>query len=235
MATAISRTTTRNIAYNAIKSQDVKRLPTDSYSLEEYLRFDKKILAASQAVPTSLDGGKHGHAFLVQDAEGYKQLTGTDIIQDKIDHPGGVPSIDAKDSHATIALKTAEKLAELDTYYTQEGVEAGLRDLIIKNVPKSTIEELEDSRFGFSKVTPLELLQHLKQEAEIVDAIDITTMLTDRDTPIDFEGEETLKTHLIKINKTIRRNNSDATHDPIDLLLILTSFEVTLAIRHESC
>jgi hypothetical protein len=37
-----------------------------------------------------------------------------------------------------------------------------------------------------------------------------------------------------RISKTISRNNSDATHDRIDLLLILTSFEVTLAIRHQS-
>ena len=62
-------------------------------------------------------------------------------------HPGGYAAINAKDSHAAIALKTAEKAAELETYHTQEGMEAGLKDLIVSKVQNlASIYPLPDYR-----------------------------------------------------------------------------------------
>ena len=41
---------------------------------------------------------------------------------------------------------------------------------------------------------PLALLQHLKDEADVVDAIDLNMKLEERNEAIDFKGEMTLKT-----------------------------------------
>ena len=197
MAATISAATTRNLAYTAIKSQEVRRITTGDYSLEDYVRFEKDILAASQAVPSILGGGSHGHAWMVTDTDGFQQLTGdATLTQAKIANPGTVPGIANGDSHATIALKTAELVSQLDAFYTQEGAEAGLRDLIIGRVPKVTIQELDDENFGYTKVTPLELLSHLKDNAEIVDAVELNEKLAQRDELMDFESDTSLKVYL---------------------------------------
>ena len=64
MAAAISVATIRNTAYNVIKTQEVRRIVNGDFSMEEFTRFEKDLLHASQAVPSTLGGGQHGHAWL---------------------------------------------------------------------------------------------------------------------------------------------------------------------------
>ena len=70
MAAAISVATIRNTAYNVIKTQEVRRITNGDYDLEEYNKFAKDVLAASQAVPSTQGGGSHGHAWLIKDEAG---------------------------------------------------------------------------------------------------------------------------------------------------------------------
>lgn len=205
MAAAISVATIRNTAYNVIKTQEVRRITNGDYDLEEYNKFAKDVLAASQAVPSTQGGGSHGHAWLIKDEAGYREFTGdATITVAEMTNPGLKATIGANDSHSVIAQKTQELAADNDTYHTQEGVKAGLRDLIISKVPKAAIKELEDEEFGFIRVTPLALLQHLKDEADVVDAIDLNVKLEERNEAIDFEGETTLKTFFQLIDKRIK-------------------------------
>ena len=99
----------------------------------------------------------------------------------------------------------------MNTYYTQQGVTQGLRDLIAANVPKAVISELKDRHFGFEAVSPLELLQHIEGEAEPIDIIGQNELMEARDTPIDFEGETSLKEFFKQIDKTIKQLDDD--HD----------------------
>ena len=195
MAANVCATTTRNIAYRAILDQEVRRLTSADYTTRDFHEFEKDIVKAAKSVPSILGGGKHGHAWLVKDTAGFQKLTGdASIVQAMIDHPGTVGAIVANDSHATIALKTAQQAERLSAFYTQSGCADGLRDLIIKRVPKPAIEDLEDVDEGWAGITALELLDHLRDQAEIVDVVDVNALLMERDEPIDFEGTTSLKT-----------------------------------------
>ena len=119
-------------------------------------------------------------------------------------NPGDDARIASGDNHAIVSKKGNELLAAKNTYHTQEGVEAALRDLIVDNVPEAAIVELKDETFGYANVAPLDLLQHLKANAETVDVNIIGDMLRERDVPLDFEGEESLKTQFARIEKVIK-------------------------------
>ena len=73
---------------------------------------------------------------------------------------GNIPDIFAGNYHGTIAFRTATLVGELGTSYTQDDFEVGLRDLILNNIPKGTFQDPTDSKWGFVKVTPLELPPH---------------------------------------------------------------------------
>ena len=210
MATIICATTTRNIAYNAIMAQDVRRLTSAEYTTKDFIEFEKDITMAAKSVPTTLGGGEHGHSWLVKDTAGYQKFTkDPSIVQAKIPHPGSIDDIATNDSHATIARKTGKKAELLSTYYTQSGCADGLRDLIIKRVPKSTIEDLQDADDGFASVTALELLNHLKDQADVVDVVDVNALLKERDEPMDFEGTTSLKVFFKNLERIIKQLKDD--------------------------
>ena len=78
------------------------------------------------------------------------------IIQANILHQGSGGDIASNDSHTAIAFKTGKKIELLSAYYTQCGCFDGLRDLIIRIVPSSTIKDLEDAEDGFVEISVLE-------------------------------------------------------------------------------
>ena len=70
----------------------------------------------------------------------YQELTGnSSVIQLEMKNPGMKPAIKSRDSAAGIALKPSEFIADNDAYHTQEGLKAGLKDLVIDRMPKVTI------------------------------------------------------------------------------------------------
>ena len=106
---------------------------------------------------------------------------------------------------------------------SQEGVETGLWNIIFTGVPRATIEELEDKELGYSKVTPLELLTHLADNAETVDCYKVTAKLRERDAPMDFEGEESLKIFFKRVNKAIKELHDE---DIQTSMIHISSFSV---------
>ena len=142
------------------------------------------------------------------DSEGLQKFTGDDTLtQNAVANPGTDPGIQGNDSNATIHLKKAQQAIKLTEYHTQEGTMSGLRDLIIANVPKATISELKDKRFGFEHRTLLKLLGHLKDGAEPTDILSLNKMLDAHDAEIDFEVEESLKEFFKAINEMIKHNH----------------------------
>ena len=120
-------------------------------------------MSALMTVPSILEGKEYGHAWLFLNKADYKEFTGNNmIVQTKIAHPDTNPTIGNGDLHSVIAKKTANLVADLDAYYTQEGYDKGLRDLIIKSVPMNLIYKLDHMKTGVTKVTPLQLLTHLQ-------------------------------------------------------------------------
>jgi len=137
-------------------------------------------------------------------------------------NPGLKSSIGGSDLH-----KTQELAADNDAYHTQEGVKAGPRDLIIGKAPKVTIKELEHKDFGFMKVKPPELLQHIKDQADVIDAVNLNTKLEEQNKAIDFEGKITLKTFFQLVDnriKELKKYNVAFTHNKI-MVRYLLQFE----------
>ncbi len=209
-AAAFNATATQKSAYDTIVGHKVTTIRSVDYSLDDFQEFEQGILRAATKVPTELAGGECGHAYLVLDQEVLQKFTGDyTLTQSAVTNPGTDPGILGNDSNATIHLKTAQQAVLLTEYHTQEGTLSGLRDLIIANVPKATISELKDKRFGFERRTPLELLGHLKDGAEPTDILSLNEMLDARDAAIDFEGEESLKEFFKAINEMIKRLDDD--------------------------
>ena len=146
-------TVTRQTAYDAVIKKPVPRITTDDYQLDEYNKFEKKIIVAAMTVPTTLHGGEHSHAYLVLTPEEQIRLAGT--VQAKVTNPGEDAGIAAGDTHAIVSSKNNRLAAEKNTYHTQEGVEAALRDLIVDNFPEASIMELKDDTFGYANVAPM--------------------------------------------------------------------------------
>ena len=65
-------------------------------------------------------------------------------------------------TQAEITKAKEDHLADREQYYTQEGVIDALKYLILNNVPKETLVEIEDNDTGFENVTPLEMMEHLR-------------------------------------------------------------------------
>ena len=63
-------------------------------------------------------------------------------------NPGLKAQIEDTDAAPVIAKKNLDVIADNDAYHTQEGVKAGLKVLIINRVPKVTIQDLDDKKFG---------------------------------------------------------------------------------------
>ena len=64
---------------------------------------------------------------------------------------------------------------------------------------------MKDNRYGFSKVTPLEVLGHLCKNAEAVGIIVVNKIIAEHNVAIDFKGEETLKVFFKDIEKVLNK------------------------------
>ena len=230
MAAAFNATATQAAAYQTVMMQKVATISTVEFTYDSYLELHKTILAASTKVPSPLAGGEDGHSYLVLNEADLKEYTGKDLVQAKTPKPDLKPNIVGNDSNATISLKTHKKAIELNTYFTQEGVESGLRDLIVKSVPKAIITELKHRQFGFAKVTLLQLLEKIKDEAEPTDIISLNDLLQEREEQIDFEGEQTLKEFFKDIDEVIKKLDKD--HDIDTSFKLLTAKYLLQIERH---
>ena len=119
--------------------------------MEDVVCFEKDLVRASQAVSSILGGGQYGHVWIVKDEASFKELTGDDsFVQNEMSNPGLKSDIKSNDGVSTIALKTATLIADNEVYHMQEGVKVGLKGLVIDQIPKVAIQELDDRKFGFT-------------------------------------------------------------------------------------
>ena len=199
-------TVTRSAAYNTIiASDETNPITNESYTTDDYIKLRKSLISASKSVPTTLCGGTTGHAYIILDDAGLNQLVGTPTTRTFAVAPSTTPAYDPSDSATQVAIKEAAWLSTQELFHTQEGCKEGLKKLIIKNVPANAIMELEDEEIGFELVTPLELMTHLESNCEPVDVLDVKELITERDTTLDLDGEETLKTVFKNKKKTLKK------------------------------
>ena len=162
-------------------------------------------------MPTTNGGGNHGHVYLLMTSARYHEMTGNDQLSvAKQDFPGKVGAdIGGNDSSATIARKTAERAGELETYYTQDGCEDGLKELIELKAPKNSLRGIKDRRWGLANVSATEMMEHLRDKAEDTDSKNVVKLMNERDKAIDWEGEVYLEEHFDDATWTMKQLKAD--------------------------
>ena len=218
-------TATHSAAYNTIiASNAVTPITSKMYTTNKYNAFHKGMLSVSKSVPTTLGGGTHGHAYVILSDAGINKLTGTNTARTFTAPPNPTPNFDAANTATQITIKELAWNSAVELYHTQEGCLEGLKKLIIKNVLENTIMELEDEEFGFELVASLELMEHIKLGCKVVDSIDVKELITQRDTPLDLDGEETLKItfkNILKILKKLKKNKVETSESEMMVNLLL--------------
>lgn len=199
--------TITNTAHASIasKASAVIAITKIEYTVEEYNKFERSLVTIARSVKSEHNGGKHGYAGLLLKEELYRKLlkdtTATFTAHTK---PSRTATYAAAATAAEIALAKETHAADREQYYKQEGVNDALKFLILTNAPAEALMELEDDDTGFDNVTPLELMDHLRDNARVTDVFDKKQLLNELDAPIDFDGDIPLKGHLKNVEATIK-------------------------------
>jgi hypothetical protein len=155
-------------------------------------------LAAS--VKTSLGGGKHGHLGLVIEETKYTGISDGSKTFDIPAHPGSYPSTVSADA-ATREKEIAEHKASVHQCETCEAVHEILKEKAIDAVDEEWCAELEDDMLGFTNVSLIEILAHLRDRGGKLDYIDIAQLKKERDSA--WDTNEHIVKHISKVQKAV--------------------------------
>ena len=218
--------TITNTAHAAIvsKATTIATITNVDYTREECNKFEKSIVTIARSVKSEHNGGNHGYAGLILDQTRYQTLL-KDATTIFVAHtkPGRTATYAAAATPADIARAKDEHLADREQYYTQEGVQDALKHLILTNVPTETLVQLQDDDTDFENVSPLEMMNHLRDNARVTDVFDKKQLLDNLNEPIDFNGDLPLKGHFKNVDATIKllkKHNVEASESIIMVTLL---------------
>ena len=95
------------------------------------------------------------------------------------------------------------RAADLETYNTQEGVRAGLRKIIVANVPTKILVEYEDAESGLDEVEPRTLLETIRRRTAPITCLDAKALKAARDALLTFNTADPLTTQFALSKKAI--------------------------------
>jgi len=199
--------TITNTAHASIasKAASVTAITKVEYIVEEYNKFEKSLVTIARSVKSEHNGGKHGYAGLLLNESLYRKLL-KDPAATFTPHtkPSRTATYAAAATTAEISLAKETHVADREQYYTQEGVNDALKYLILTNAPTEALVELEDDDTGFENVTPLELMNHLRDNVRVTDVFNKKQLLGALNEPINFDGDLPLKVHFKNVDSTIK-------------------------------
>ena len=120
----------------------------------------------------------------------------------KATDPGDINFTRAATNYQIARVKET-RTATLESYNTQEGARAGLRKVIIADVPAKLLVVPEDAESGLDEVKPSTLLKTIEARAAPVTCVDAKTLKTVRDTSVIFDTEDPLATQFAVTKKAI--------------------------------
>ena len=128
-------------------------------------KMEKELTAIAAATPSSLGGGNHGHAGIIVEDVKYTTMTGG-IAFVNPPNPGLYPAIAANATAGTRAREEAIHKGAVQEYEIFCGVEAGLKDILLKAVDNDFVLEIEDETLGFLNESPKTSLHTYAVEEE---------------------------------------------------------------------
>ena len=191
---------------------DLTPLPTDrAPSAIQIRKLTKELLANALTIPSTRGGGTLGHTALCLSAAAFVALPAAAGIAwvDPV-HPGANPVLPAAPTGPQITEAHRIHKQREDEFLHFKQTEAALRNCILAAVPPHCIDTLDDELFGFSAVTPRDLLELLTTNYALVTQDDLIANQASLDTPWDPATPlTTLWTQLRKAQTFA------AAHDPI--------------------
>jgi hypothetical protein len=155
--------------------------------------MEKELTAIAAATPSSLGGGNHGHAGIIVEDAKYTAMTGG-IAFVNPPNPGLYPNIAANVATGTRREEAIHKGA-VQEYEIFCGVEAGLKDILLKAVDNDFVLEIEDEILGFLNQSPKAITEHLRNRGGTLDFSDTMKLIEERDS--EWDGNEDPKYILI--------------------------------------
>ena len=174
-----SRVDLKLAIFNCMVQFKIDPIVDVDYTEEDFKRFAQSLLRPTRFVPSDHNGGNYGYAGLIMTKSAYQKLVG-DSTAVFVPYPKPKSRIPTYEDGANDASRYQTQMLfeqEREDYYTQEACIDTLKYLILNNVPKLALDELEDDRFGFANVSPLEMMEHLRANSRVNDAYDVRELL----------------------------------------------------------
>ncbi len=162
--------------------------------------LDDELTAIASSFPTSLGGGLHGHAGLVNSVADYKLMApGTPFIIPA--NPGVYPA--GNILAAQRGQWEAEHKKLIQQFQMCVGASKGLKDLIMQAIDEEFLLELHVPGIAYLNVTPLQMLTHLRNQWGTMDHVDINALMAKWDTT--WDATEVPTKHFNWIEKARRQ------------------------------
>jgi hypothetical protein len=135
----------------------------------------RELNTMAMGVTSDRGGGEHGHLALVMTDEEYLELTNEEF--EVPTHPGPNPEPGA--TQPIITENNRLHALAITEHKTYKDTETQLKAALLKAVPHTYIQELQDRKLGFATTTTKELLHHLDTNYGTVNFDDLTRNLED--------------------------------------------------------
>jgi hypothetical protein len=137
----------------------------------------KELIAIAATIPTTLEGGGHGHAGIIIEPANYLLMT-NGIPFDAPANPGNYPVNLANNGTAGVRAREEALHKELVAQFEiHAGFEQALKAIIIAAVKSNILLEIKDEILGFLNQTPRTMLDHLRNQGGALEFADTKTLL----------------------------------------------------------
>ena len=224
----VSSIAVKKAAGDAVREANVTPISSTSYSTEDFQKFQKGVISALSAVPSSYSkSGKGGHAGLIVNDARWNELIGE---RNATFTPHSQPTMATLDEKSTLAMIELAKFAyegKLEEFYIQEGCEAGAKLLIEANVPEEALADLEDADTGFATVTARQMMEHLESNATVTDVFDKEQLYAAAQEPYDFDSTSSFKVFAtnLKRHQKVLKSHAIILHDSVMMMSLLSQFK----------
>jgi hypothetical protein len=165
-------------------------------------KMEKELTAIAAATPSSLGGGNHGHAGIIVEDVKYTTMTGG-IAFVNPPNPGLYPNIAANETAGTRAREVAIHKGAVQEYEIFCGVEAELKDILLKAVDNDFVLEIEDETLGFFNESPKTIIAHLRNRGGTLDFTDTMKLIEERDS--EWDGTEVPQVYFNRVTKAMEQ------------------------------
>jgi hypothetical protein len=175
--------------------------PTD----HNVTQLKKELITIAATILTELGGRNHGHAGLIINPTQYLTMTGITAFTVPA-NPGIYPTMLASNAATETRARAEAEHKELQNQFEKlQGMEQGLKDIIIKAVESDFLLKIEDKTIGFLNVSARQMITHLCNRGGTLDFADTKTLLAKKDQEWDVSKAPTI--YFNQVEKAIKQLN----------------------------